>query len=114
MAGVLKEVLATPEPADAIGHRPLRPAATPRRVDAQALAQLHLQQVGQADHADQPLDLNLLGLRVQLSRVLLNITGETGPGNLLGNLLCGIAGLLNPPGPLAQLLDLLNNLLRSV
>jgi hypothetical protein len=61
-----------------------------------------------------PLDLNLLGLRIQLSRVLLNITAVPGPGNLLGNLLCAIAGLLNPPSPLAQLLDLLNNLLRSV
>ena len=61
-----------------------------------------------------PLDLNLLGLRIQLSRVILNITAVPGPGNLLGNLLCAIAGLLNPPSPLAQLLDLLNNLLRSV
>ena len=33
-----------------------------------------------------PLDLNLLGLRIQLNRVVLDITGEPGPGNLLGNL----------------------------
>jgi hypothetical protein len=45
-----------------------------------------------------PLDLNLLGLRVQLNRVILDITAERGPGNLLGNLLCAIAGLLDPPG----------------
>jgi opacity protein-like surface antigen len=44
-----------------------------------------------------PLDLNLLGLRVQLNQVVLNITAEQGPGNLLGNLLCAVAGLLDPP-----------------
>jgi hypothetical protein len=43
-----------------------------------------------------PLDLNLLGLRIQLNRINLRITGERGPGNLLGNLLCSLAGLLDP------------------
>ncbi len=33
-----------------------------------------------------PLDLNLLGLVVHLNQVVLNITAEGGPGNLLGNL----------------------------
>jgi hypothetical protein len=42
-----------------------------------------------------PLDLNLLGLRVQLDDcaggpVVVDITGERGRGNLLGNLLCGL------------------------
>jgi hypothetical protein len=46
-----------------------------------------------------PLDLNLLGLRVQLNQVVLRITAIRGPGNLLGNLLCAITGLLNPPTP---------------
>jgi hypothetical protein len=44
-----------------------------------------------------PLDLNLLGLRVQLNQVHLTITAISGPGNLLGNLLCGVANLLNNP-----------------
>lgn len=43
---------------------------------------------------------------------MLDIAAEPGPGNLLGNLLCAIAGLLDPPGPLGQLAALLNNLLR--
>lgn len=43
-----------------------------------------------------PLDLNLLGLRVQLNRINLRITAIPG-GGLLGDLLCGIANLLNPP-----------------
>jgi hypothetical protein len=42
-----------------------------------------------------PLDLNLLGLRVQLNRVNLRITAIPG-GGLLGDLLCGITNLLNP------------------
>jgi hypothetical protein len=44
-----------------------------------------------------PLDLNLPALRVQLNQVVLNITAEQGPGNLLGNLRCAVAGLLDPP-----------------
>ena len=35
-----------------------------------------------------PLDLNLLGLVVHLNQVVLDITAQSGPGNLLGNLLC--------------------------
>src|SRR5919108_2552944 len=45
-----------------------------------------------------PLHLDLLGLVVDLNQVILNITGETGAGNLLGNLLCAITGLLDPSG----------------
>jgi hypothetical protein len=50
-----------------------------------------------------PLDLNLLGLKVHLDRVVLDITAISGPGNLLGNLLCAIAGLLNGVGDIAGL-----------
>ena len=58
-----------------------------------------------------PLDLNLLGLVVHLDRVVLDITAQSGPGNLLGNLLCGIAGLLDSSGPANVLTNLLNTLL---
>jgi hypothetical protein len=59
-----------------------------------------------------PLDLNLLGLMVHLDQVVLDITAQSGPGNLLGNLLCGIAGLLDQGNtPLNQLVNLLNQLL---
>jgi hypothetical protein len=59
-----------------------------------------------------PLDLNLLGLKVHLDRVHLNITAQSGPGNLLGNLVCDIANLLNqnPVGG-GQLTAILNALL---
>ena len=59
-----------------------------------------------------PLDLNLLGLMVHLDQIVLDITAVSGPGNLLGNLLCAIAGLLDPgPGPLTQIVALLNQIL---
>jgi hypothetical protein len=52
-----------------------------------------------------PLDLNLLGLQIDLSQIVLDITAEPGAGNLLGNLLCSIAGLLDNPGGLAKVLN---------
>ena len=58
-----------------------------------------------------PLDLNLLGLMVHLDKIVLDITAVSGPGNLLGNLLCAIAGLLDAGGPLGGLTALLNQLL---
>jgi hypothetical protein len=57
-----------------------------------------------------PLDLNLLGLRVQLNEVVLDITALPGPGNLLGNLLCAVAGLLDG----VNLGDVLGRLLQSL
>ena len=62
-----------------------------------------------------PLDLDLLGLQVHLDQVHLNITAQSGPGNLLGNLLCAVAGLLNGPtglnAVLTQIAALLNQIL---
>lgn len=52
-----------------------------------------------------PLSLDLLGLQVDLSRIVLDIDAQSGPGNLLGNLLCSVAGLLDNPGGLARVLD---------
>ncbi len=41
--------------------------------------------------------------------MVLNITAQSGPGNLLGNLLCDVANLLNGPPPVAgELTALLN------
>ncbi|HWQ12335.1 MAG TPA: hypothetical protein VNL77_06015 [Roseiflexaceae bacterium] len=59
-----------------------------------------------------PLDLDLLGLVVHLDRINLEITAESGPGNLLGNLLCAIAGLLDNTPNTSGLARLLNQLLR--
>jgi len=61
-----------------------------------------------------PLDLNLLGLAVHLSQVVLNITAVPGAGNLLGNLLCAVANLLNGGGPLSTLLNGVANVLNQI
>jgi hypothetical protein len=58
-----------------------------------------------------PLDLDLLGLLVHLDQVHLNITAESGSGNLLGNLLCGVAGLLDGGASATSLARLLNRIL---
>ncbi|HEX4977199.1 MAG TPA: hypothetical protein VFV40_04970 [Nocardioides sp.] len=58
-----------------------------------------------------PLDLDLLGLQVHLDQVVLDIVAQSGAGNLLGNLLCAVAGLLDPASPLDVLLGQLNDLL---
>jgi hypothetical protein len=47
-----------------------------------------------------PINLDLLGLNVDTSPICLDITAVPGSGALLGNLLCGIANLLN--GGLSQ------------
>jgi len=52
-----------------------------------------------------PIALNLLGLNVNLSEIVLDITAQSGAGNLLGNLLCSVAGLLDNPSGLANLLN---------
>ena len=63
-----------------------------------------------------PLDLNLLGLVVHLDRVVLDITAQSGAGQLLGNLLCSLANLLNGGigGILQQIADLLNQILAAL
>lgn len=60
-----------------------------------------------------PIFLDVLGLQVDLSEIVLDITAVAGAGNLLGNLLCAVAGLLDGPllgGLLGQLVDILNQI----
>ena len=60
-----------------------------------------------------PLHLDLLGLVVDLNQVHLTITAQQGPGNLLGNLLCAVAHLLDgsgSPTALQQIVNLLNQI----
>jgi hypothetical protein len=62
-----------------------------------------------------PLHLDLLGLVVDLNEVHLDVTGQTGAGKLLGNLLCTVTGLLDnnnaASAAIQRLIDLLNGLL---
>jgi hypothetical protein len=61
-----------------------------------------------------PLDLNILGLEVHLDTVVLDIVAVPGQGQLLGNLLCAVAGLLDPGGALDGLLGQITNLLNRI
>ena len=61
-----------------------------------------------------PLDLDLLGLVLDLSQITLDLDAVSGAGNLLGNLLCGLVGLLDGVavlGLITDLLDRINDLL---
>jgi len=73
-----------------------------------------------------PINLNLLGLVVDTSAICLDIDAQPGPGNLLGNLLCGVSHLLDgglnlgailgglTAGELTDLLDGITDLLNAV
>ena len=58
-----------------------------------------------------PIFLDVLGLQVRTSRITVDITAVAGPGNLLGNLLCQLAHLLDQ-NPLN--LTLIQNLLNQI
>jgi len=50
------------------------------------------------------IHLDVLGLKVDTSKICLDITTTSGPGNLLGNLLGGVANALNGGSPLGSVL----------
>lgn len=60
------------------------------------------------------INLSVLGLNVTLSPIDLVITAIAAPGNLLGNLLCDVANLLNGGGPLSTLLGSVATLLNQI
>jgi hypothetical protein len=57
-----------------------------------------------------PISLDLLGLELDLSRILLDLDADPGAGNLLGNLLCAVTGLLDGAGLLADILGILDRI----
>jgi len=70
-----------------------------------------------------PVDLTLLGLNVHLDNcadgpVTLDITAQRGPGNLLGNLLCGLSSLLDNGnvnlGALSRRLDRIGHVIGDI
>jgi len=62
----------------------------------------------------QPLNLDLLGLVVDLSAINLDITAVTGPGKLLGNLVCSLAGAADMGGLVGIVSDIFNQLLPAL
>ena len=64
-----------------------------------------------------PLHLDLLGLTLDLAEVILDLNAVSGGGNLLGNLLCALVGLLDITAIIAQLsqiIDLINQILAGL
>ena len=58
-----------------------------------------------------PIDLDLLGLIVHVDKIVIDITAQSGPGNLLGNLLCGLANALNGGASATTTARILNQIL---
>jgi hypothetical protein len=61
-----------------------------------------------------PINLDVLGLVIDLSDVQLDIFAVPGAGNLLGNLLCAVTGLLDGPGLGGGILNAVDRLLDRV
>lgn len=60
----------------------------------------------------EPITLNLLGLEVLTSPITVDINAIPGDGNLLGNLICALAGLLDgTPEAISGITDQLNQIL---
>lgn len=85
-------------------HATLNEASQAGAITTQAICDILFLDLG-------PLNLDLLGLTVDLSEITLDINAVSGPGNLLGNLLCAVAGLLDPGGFLNDLIGGLTGLL---
>lgn len=51
------------------------------------------------------IHLDLLGLVIDIAPIHIDITAVEGPGNLLGNLLCALVGILDPNTALANFLN---------
>jgi hypothetical protein len=100
----------TPQTVTTTVTRPSAPAATTSQTGVAAPAQAAAS-CTVLDLVLGPLHLDLLGLVVDLNQVHLTITAVPGAGNLLGNLLCAVANLLNGSGTLGGLSNLLNRIL---
>jgi cell division septation protein DedD len=62
----------------------------------------------------EPITLNLLGLELLTSQITLDVNAIPGEGNLLGNLVCSLAGLLDgTPDAIAEITNQLNELLAT-
>ena len=63
-----------------------------------------------------PIHLDLLGLVLDTNQIVVTLNAVSGAGNLLGNLLCSVAGLLDGGigGALNQIVGLLNQILAAL
>src|SRR2546423_6020023 len=69
------------------------------RTSASGTSAISLAQVGSNEpcnllsFAIQPVDLTVLGVKLEISLIAIDVHGVPGPGNSLGNLLCSVTGL---------------------
>jgi len=63
-----------------------------------------------------PIHLDLLGLALDTNQIVVTLNAVSGAGNLLGNLLCTVTGLLDGGigGALTQIVGLLNQILGAL
>lgn len=96
-----------------------------KRINQEFTTPLAVEETGQTFRAQQrscpilnldlgPIFLDLLGLQVDLAPVNLDVTAVPGAGNLLGNLLCGVAGLLDGFDLSGVIADDVSNLLNAI
>lgn len=63
----------------------------------------------------QPIELNLLGLEVLTSQITVDVNAIPGEGNLAGNLVCALAGLLDgTPDTIGKITDQLNQIANEI
>jgi hypothetical protein len=58
-----------------------------------------------------PIDLNLLGVVIHADKIVVDVSAQSGPGNLLGNLLCGVTSALDANASANAIAHLLNTVL---
>jgi hypothetical protein len=58
-----------------------------------------------------PIDLNLLGLMLHTDQIVVDLSAQAGPGNLLGNVLCGVSHLLDSNAAATAIANILNQVL---
>jgi hypothetical protein len=62
-----------------------------------------------------PISLNVLGLQVTTNEIVIDVTAQSGPGQLVGNLVCAVSHLLdNPSTTLQGIANLLNAILGAL
>ena len=57
-----------------------------------------------------PIHLNLLGLVLDVAPIQIDLDAQPGAGNLLGNLLCALLGLLDGPALLSSIIQVLDQI----
>lgn len=85
------------------GNRSVRPKPQRRRCAYPASTPVLNLNIASTDGTTPPVNINLLGLVITTSNIQVQLTAQTGDGQILGNLVYNIANILNPGGTLGVL-----------